>query len=98
LASEAVKYNTWHPIIGDQDLIKLANFDSNNTTILITPAQPGADYAIEWLEIGDRSTGHHLHSLDLRLKMMGQYLLTQPQGFRFTTEWAKTPITWLEFV
>jgi hypothetical protein len=97
VASNAGKYNDWHPITSDSDLIKLTNFDSINARILTRPSEPGSDYAIEWLEIGDGSTGHHLHSLDLRLKMMQQYLSTQPQGFKFTPEWVKTPVTWIEF-
>ena len=91
-------YQDWQQITSDSDLIRLAQFDTNNTTILITPTQPGTDYGIEWLEIGDQSTGHHLHSIDLRLAMMQNYLDVQVTNFKFDTEWARSPVEWLAFV
>jgi hypothetical protein len=97
-ASNAVQYNTWQQINNDQDLIRLTQFDANNTTILVTATQFGADYGLEWLEIGDQSTGHHLHSSDLRLTMMQNYLDAQVKNFKFDTEWARSPVDWLAFV
>jgi len=96
-ASDAVQYNTWQQINNDQDLIRLVQFDANNTTILVTPARTGADYRLDWLEIGDQSTGHHLHSIDLRLTMMQNYLDAQVTNFKFDTEWVRLPVDWSAF-
>ena len=97
LSTAADQYTTWHPVTGDQDLIWLTQFDPVHTTVLVTPARPGSTHAVEWLEIGDASTQHHLHSIDLRISMMQQYLGTQPANFKFTQDWAKRPIDWLAF-
>ena len=96
--SDAGWYRDWQPITSDSDLIQLTRFDINNTTILVTPAPPGASHALEWLEIGDHSTGHHLHSVDLRLAMMQNYLDAQVRNFKFDTEWVRSPVDWLAFV
>jgi hypothetical protein len=96
-ASDAVQYNTWQQINNDQDLIRLVQFDANNTTILVTPARTGADYGLDWLEIGDQSTGHHLHSIDLRLTMMQNYLDAQVTNFKFNTKWVRLPVDWSAF-
>jgi len=96
--ADAVRYQHWQQITSDSDLIRLTRFDTNNTTILVTATSPGTDYGIEWLEIGDHSTGHHLHSIDLRLAMMQNYLDAQVTNFKFDTEWVRSPVDWLEFV
>lgn len=97
-ASDAGRYQDWQQITSDSDLIQLTRFDTNNTTILVTPAQADADYGLDWLEIGDQSTGHHLHNIDLRLTMMQNYLDAQVTNFKFDTEWVKFPVDWLAFV
>jgi hypothetical protein len=97
LATAADQYTAWYPVTSDQDLIQLIQFDPVNTTVLVTPTPPGSTYAVEWLEIGDASTSHHLHSIDLRIGMMQQYLRTQPANFKFTRDWAKRPIDWSAF-
>jgi hypothetical protein len=97
-ASNAVHYTTWQQINNDQDLIRLVKFDTNNTTILVTPSRPGADHGLDWLEIGDQSTRHHLHNIDLRLTMMQNYLDGQVKNFKFDTEWVRSPVDWLAFV
>jgi hypothetical protein len=96
--ADAVCYQDWQQIASDSDLIRLTRFDTNNTTILVTTTPPGTDYGIEWLEIGDHSTGHHLHSIDLRLTMMQNYLDAQVTNFKFDNEWVRSPVDWLEFV
>ena len=96
--SDAVQYQDWQRITSDSDLIRLVKFDTNNTTILVTPSQPGADHGLDWLEIGDQSTGHHLHNIDLRLTMMQNYLDGQVKNFKFDTEWVQSPVDWLAFV
>ena len=96
--ADAGRYNTWQQINNDQDLIRLIKFDANSTIILVTATPLGADYALDWLEIGDHSTTHHLHSIDLRLAMMQNYLDAQVTNFKFDTEWGRSPVDWLAFV
>jgi hypothetical protein len=96
--ADAGRYNTWQQINNDQDLIRLVKFDANNTIILVTAAPLGTGYGLEWLEIGDHSTAHHLHSIDLRLTMMQNYLNAQVTNFKFDTEWVRSPVDWLAFV
>ena len=96
--ANAGQYRDWRQITSDSDLIRLTQFDANNTTILVTTTPPGADYGFEWLEIGDQSTGHHLHNIDLRLTMMQNYLDVQVTNFKFDTEWVRSPVDWLAFV
>ena len=96
--ANAGQYRDWQQITSDSDLIRLTQFDDNNTTILVTTTPPGADYGLEWLEIGDQSTGHHLHSIDIRLTMIQNHLDAQVKNFKFDTEWVRTPVDWLAFV
>lgn len=96
--ADAVCYQDWQQITSDSDLIRLVKFDADNTIILVTTTPPGADYALEWLEIGDHSTTHHLHSIDLRISMMQQYLDAQVRSFKFDSEWVRSPVDWLAFV
>jgi len=98
LAAESAQYSTWQPITCDMDLITATNFGLNNTTILVTVTAPDADYAVEWMEIGDQSTAHHLHNIDHRIEMMQRYLDTQPTDFQFSVNWARTPIDWEMFL
>lgn len=97
LLTAADQYANWQPVVGDQDLIQLTNFDPDNAMILVTKTPPGSDYALEWLEIGDASTGHHLHSIDLRISMMQKYLNTQDTNFEFSSDWAKSAVDWSAF-
>jgi hypothetical protein len=39
-----------------------------------------------------------LHSVDLRLAMMQNYLDAQVRNFKFNTEWVRSPVDWLTFV
>lgn len=97
-AADSGRYQQWQQIVSDADLIRLTCFDPLNTTILVTPTPAGADHGLEWLEIGDQSTKHHLHSVDLRLTMMQNYLATQQKYFKFDVEWARSPVDWTAFV
>jgi hypothetical protein len=95
--TESDQYSTWQPILCNTDLITATNFDQENAQIFVTVTAPDADYAFEWLEIGDQSTAHHLHNIDHRIQMMQRYLDTQPTDFRFSADWAQEPIDWTAF-
>ena len=86
----ADQFSDWDPIHTNQDLIQVTGF-SNTVQVFV---RPGTDQAIEWLEIGDHTTTHHLHSVDLRVNMMQNYLNQQPGNFEFSVDWARSYINW----
>lgn len=87
--AQADQFRDWTPVRTNQDLIKVSGF-SNKATVLI---RPGQHQAIEWLEIGDNSTVHHLHSVDQRVAMMQNYINQNPDAV-FDTHWARSYIDW----
>ena len=87
--SQADQFSDWVPVHTNQDLIEVSGFDSNATVLV----RPGHDQAIEWLEIGDHTTAHHLHSVDQRVIMMQNYMDQHPNTV-FDTEWARSYINW----
>jgi hypothetical protein len=84
------RYQQWSRIYSEQDLIRLTKF-SNDAVVLL---RPGINKAIEWLEIGDITTTHHLHDREERIQMMQCYLLGQSDDFKFSRNWAKSVINW----
>lgn len=86
---QADQFEDWTPVRTNQDLIQVSGF-SPKATVLI---RPGHDQAIEWLEIGDNSTVHHLHDVDQRVAMMQSYLDQHPNTV-FDTHWARSYIDW----
>ena len=88
-------YKNWIQIINNQDLVSACDFDPELCQIHVNKSN-NTDYAIEWLEIGDNSTSHHLHDFDLRLNSMKIYLDQQAEDFEFPCDWIKTPINWVD--
>ena len=86
---QADQFDDWVPVRTNQDLIDVSGFNSNATVLV----RPGTNQAIEWLEIGDNTTAHHLHSVDQRVSMMQNYLDQHP-GIVFDTHWARSYIDW----
>ena len=97
--SESDQYSTWQPILCDMDLITATKFDRGSVSIFVDPKLPEPDlgYALRWMEIGDKSTGNHLHNINHRIQMMQRYLDTQPTDFQFSVDWARTPVDWTAF-
>lgn len=87
--SQADQFDDWVPVRTNQDLIDVSGFNSNATVMV----RPGTNQAIEWLEIGDDTTAHHLHDVDQRVSMMQNYLDQHP-GTVFDTHWARSYIDW----
>jgi hypothetical protein len=83
----------WDPVHTNQDLIRASGFGSTAEVLV----RPGTEQAIEWLEIGDHTTAHHLHSVDQRVSMMQNYLNQQPADFEFSVDWARNYINWLNY-
>lgn len=87
------QFSNWDPIRTNQDLIRASGFGSTAEVLV----RPGTEQAIEWLEIGDHSTAHHLHSVHQRVGMMQNYLNQQPADFEFSVDWARNYINWLNY-
>ena len=84
------QFSDWDPIYNNQDLIRATGF-GNTAEVLV---RPGDTQAIEWLEIGDHTTAHHLHSVAQRVSMMQNYLNQQYANFEFSVDWARSYINW----
>jgi ribonuclease D len=89
---QADQFTDWVPVRNNQELIQVSGFN-NNATVLV---RPGSDQAIEWLEIGDHTTAHHLHSVEQRVTMMQNYMDRNPDTV-FDTEWARSYINWQHY-
>jgi hypothetical protein len=85
------KYADWRQICTNRDLIRATGF-SRSANIFLRSAV--GNYAIEWLEIGDHTTAHHLHDVGQRIDMMQRYVDTQPDTFEFSVDWARSYINW----
>lgn len=84
------RFSDWDPIRTNQDLIQATGFSSSAHVLI----RPGETQAIDWLEIGDHTTAHHLHSIDQRVAMMQDYLNQQSADFEFSVDWARNYISW----
>jgi hypothetical protein len=89
-AQHAAQFSDWDPIHNNQDLIRASGFGSAAQVLI----RPGTEQAIEWLEIGDHTTAHHLHSVDLRVNMMQNFLNSQSADFEFDLTWPHRGINW----
>jgi hypothetical protein len=89
----ADQFSDWAPVHTNQDLIQITGF-SNTANVLV---RSGTEQAIEWLEIGDHTTAHHLHSVDQRVSMMQNYLNQQLANFEFSVGWARSYINWQHY-
>lgn len=87
----AHRYRGWIPVKNNRELIQIVGF-SQDAVILFNTVQK--DWTIDWLEIGDDSTVHHMHDTGQRVRMIENYLLDQPLDFRFDECWIKSLIEW----
>lgn len=86
---QADQFGDWTPVRSNQELIEVSGFSTHATVQL----RPGTNQAIEWLEIGDHTTAHHLHSVDQRVTMMQNYLNHNPVTV-FDTAWVRDYHDW----
>lgn len=91
--SQITQFNTWQLIKHEQELISATGFSSNACVLFRTNHEHG----LEWLEIGDQTTSHHLHNVDRRIEMIQNYINTQPADFRFSSAWAKSIVDWNKY-
>lgn len=87
--SQANQFSDWVPVRTNQDLIEVSGFGDDATVLVRT----GTDQAIEWLEIGDNTTAHHLHDVGQRVVMMQNYMDQNPDAV-FDINWARSYINW----
>lgn len=92
---KGLEWSGWQKISSNQELIKATGF-SQQSLILMTKSQD-KDHALDWLEIGDSSTAHHLHDANKRLCMIKTWLEQAGPGFQFTRDWLKLAIDWASF-
>ena len=88
------QYQHWTRIYNVQDLSACTGFSLDSSKVKTALANPGADYALCWLEFGDYSTSHHLHDPQQRLNMMQHYVDQQPDNFQFDNTWLLKEINW----
>lgn len=86
------RYGEWEVIRTNEDLRRHTGFAADAEIWL----RAGKTQAVEWLEIGDQTTAHHLHDQDQRIRMMQAYLNKQPVDFRFDQQWARGFIDWTD--
>jgi hypothetical protein len=85
---------SWLQIKSNQDLFTALQFDAVASTVCYRMCAEGSDHAIDWLEIGDQSTSHHLHDVSQRTNMMQHFLNKQPADFEFDCTWPKWKVDW----
>lgn len=91
--SDIDQFSSFTRIHNSNELKTLAGFGPD-ACVLATPAQ---DWCLYWLEIGDQSTAHHLHSIDQRLAMIQHYINQQDPSFKFSKSWTTSPINWTDY-
>ena len=84
------EYSEWRQIHTNRDLVRATGFGRGANIAL----RVSATGRIEWLEIGDHTTTHHLHDVDQRIAMMQRYVNTQEDTFEFSVDWARSYINW----
>lgn len=96
VASDREYFKNWIPVTCSQDLMIVSGFNPRETTVLAN-ASKNCNYAIDWLEIGDSSTAHHLHDVNQRVRMMQNYLDQQLDSFTFSESWLNEKIIWEDY-
>ena len=88
--SQVREYSNWRQIHTNRDLVRATGFGLGaNIALRVNNAG-----RIEWLEIGDHTTSHHLHDVDQRIAMMQRYVDTREDTFEFSIDWARSYINW----
>ena len=88
--SQVGEYSNWRQIHTNRDLMRATGFGRGADIAL----RVNISGRIEWLEIGDHTTAHHLHDVDQRVAMMQRYVDTQEDTFEFSTDWARNHVNW----
>lgn len=87
---QAEHFADWTPIRNNRELLRATGFGRGAHVML----RPAVGYAIDWLEVGDHTTAHHLHDINQRVAMMQRYIDTQVDDFEFSVDWARSYINW----
>jgi hypothetical protein len=94
LVQHRERYSDWQQINSVAELVAAANMQFSTAQVYYTPADDDADYAVSWLEVGDATTAHHLHSMETKIQMLQNYLNQQPVDFKFSIPWVRQAISW----
>lgn len=86
-------YQDWIEVLSDHTLIELLRFDPLNTQIFFNASPENSDYAIDWFEIGDPSTGHHGHDEQARWHAFCNWAVQNPDS-SIDRAWAQSYIDW----
>lgn len=82
--ADQYRFETYQQIHSEHQLFETLAFDPKSAQLLWRRADPGAAWAISWLELGDHTTSHHLHDVQqCRLILESEY----STSFRFTEAW-----------
>lgn len=92
LIADQQVFADWVLVQDFQHLVDLCGFDRESVELNFTIVDK--DYAVDWFEIGDVSTSHHLHNTHRRLELMQSYLNQQPIDFRFPPDWITASVNW----
>lgn len=87
------RFELWQRIGAEQDLRQASGFDDQAHVLI----RADSEHCLSWLEIGDDTTAHHLHSVDQRLTMLQNYVDLQPATFEFSRAWAQSSISWEDY-
>lgn len=88
-------YQQWTRIHTTQELLVRAGF-AQDASVSFNVCK--TTHAIDWLEIGDQTTSHHLHDIEQRIRMITNYVNQQSELFEFDRDWAKSPIDWTVYL
>lgn len=78
------RFENSQQIHSEHQLFKTLAFDPSSAQLLWRRTDPGTAWAVSWLELGDHSTGHHLHSIEQCRRILESEYST---SFRFTLAW-----------
>ena len=88
------RYQSWQPVRCNQDLIEISGFAPDAVILFTTCA---ITRRIDWLEIGDHSTSHHMHDQEQRLRMINNYLESWPGDQALDRSWCRSAIPWYDY-
>jgi hypothetical protein len=78
----------------NQDLIEISGFAPDAVILFTTCA---ITHRIDWLEIGDHSTSHHMHDQNQRLRMINNYLESWTGDQALDRSWCRSQIPWYDY-
>ena len=88
---ENFKY--WDTVVDQKNLAAYLNIDIDDIIV----NKDWNRFELDWIEFALPDTAKHMHDEEQRLRMINNYLITQPKDFKFSREWFKTAIDWNQY-